>query len=647
MAFDAGMVKALAYELNLLLAGAKIEKINQPEKDEILLSLHLERSEYVGAEEIYADISAAESEVYKPHISGQNQKLLISAGANNPRICLTDKAKENPQKPPMFCMQLRKYLTGAKIISVSQLEFERAMQIEIEAYDSFGFPEKMYLIMEIMGKYSNIIFCGEDKKIRNAIKIIELAPNQKRPLLPGLEYELPPKQNKLCPIETTPEEFISCYDSVSDLDNTTGYTPEMSAEKFICGKYMGISSLIAREIVCRAAGFAAATLEECDKYKLCKAFFEVFDALKEYRIAPYLIREMSKNDETGTITDTGSKNANEIEYTFVPIKQYGKTAESVKRATFSELIDNFFFERDRREHIKQRSSDILKMLTNAETRLRKKIALQREELIKCKDKDKYKLYGDVIKDSIYMLERGMKRAKLMNYYADEPVEIEVELDEKLTPTQNSQRYYKRYNKAKVAEIELTKQIDLAERELDYIYTVFDSLTKAESENDLTEIRFELYESGYASKMKNQLVNMQKKSQSKPLEFVTDGGFKVLCGKNNMQNDRLTTKTADRDDYWFHAKNTPGSHVILICDGAEPSDEDLTQAAQIAAYYSKAAGEQNSENSGAAMNVAVDYTPVGQVKKPNGSKPGFVIYRTNRTAYVTPDAALVERLKINK
>lgn len=634
MAFDAGMVKALAYELDLLLRGAKIEKINQPEKDEVVFSLHLERSE---------PTESSENGVYRPFSLSQNRKLLISAGANNPRICLTDRIKENPQKPPMFCMQLRKYLIGARIISVNQLEFERAMRIELEAYDSFGFSEKKYLILEIMGKYSNIIFCDADMRILNAIKIIELAPNQKRPILPGLTYELPPKQNKLSPIDTDAAEFEQVLERAMR-GEADGFTPEMPAEKFICAAYMGISSLVAREIVSRAAFDVSAVLSECDPKRLRTAFFEVFDALREYRIAPYMIVEKPKGEDGRSSADAGSKLGTPIEYSFIPIKQYGGAAESVRRDTISELIDEFFFERDRREHLKQRSSDILKLLTNAETRLHKKIALQQDELAKCADREKYRLYGDVIKDSIYLLERGMKRARLMNYYADEPEEIEVELDEKLTPAQNSQRYYKRYSKAKTAQLELTKQIELANRELDYIDTVFDALTKAETETELSEIRLELAQSGYASKLKNQNAADKKAPHTKPLEFATDGGFRVLCGKNNTQNDRLTTKLAERDDYWFHAKNSPGSHVILFCEGGEPSDEDLTQAAQIAAYYSKAAGESGSSSS--AMNIAVDYTRAGQVKKPNGSKPGFVIYRTNRTAYVTPDAAVIERLRGN-
>ncbi len=636
MAFDAGMVHALAYELDLLLAGAKIEKIHQPEKDEILLFLRLSNQSETVAKAVSGEGPDTADErgtlpIYAPAIpGGYNQKLLISLSPNHPRICFTDQSRENPAKPPMLCMQLRKYLTGAKIKGVRQLGFERAMEMEIEAYDAFGFAETKFLIMEVMGKYSNLIFCDDQRKILGAVKYIEMSPAQKRPLLPGLTYELPPAQDKLDPMATDADQFSAAFSSFAEAsDNPAGV--EAPAEKFICRSFMGISSLIAREIASRAAGHVDATMAECGEKRLFEAFCAVYRSLSEHRVAPYLVRE----NTPGVTAEEGRA----IEYAFVPITQYGGAAVCLRRPSFSALIDGFFAERDRREHLRQRSSDILRLLTNAETRLTKKLALQRAELAKCADKEQYKRCADAIRDSIYLLKRGMKEATLTDYYAEEPTEIRVILDEKLTPAQNSQRYYKKYNKAKVAEVELSKQIALGEGELAYIYTVFDALTKAETEADLQEIRLELYQSGYASKMKQ--FAAQKAPTTKPMTFCTSGGFTLLCGKNNLQNDRLTTKVADREDYWFHAKNIPGSHVILVTDGREPGDEDLTEAAVLAAYYSKA-NEANAGDGGA--KVAVDYTKIAQIKKPGGARPGFVTYKSNRTAYVTPDAKVVDRLK---
>ncbi len=634
MALDAGMVRALAYEMDLLLTDAKIEKIHQPEKDELLFFVRLTNQSEAVAKAVSGE--APDSDSYLPSIpGGLNRKLLISLSANHPRICLTDQTRENPAKPPMLCMQLRKYLTGAKIKSVRQLNFERAMEMEVEAYDAFGFPQKMYLIMEVMGKYSNLIFCDENRKILGAVKYIELSPAQKRPLLPGLTYELPPAQDKYDPMTADRGIFAKALaDFCADDDNSAGI--EAPAEKFICRGFLGISPLIAREIAHHAGGAADATIAECGEERLWESFSAVFSNLKEGKIAPYLIRE----SRPGVTEEEGKA----IEYTFCPITQYGNAAVCRKMPSFSAMIELFYGERDQRERMKQRSSDILKLLGNAEARLLKKLSLQRSEIGKCADKDKFKLYGDVIRDSIYLLQRGMKQATLVNYYAEEPEELVVQLDEKLTPAQNSQRYYKKYNKAKVAEVELTKQIALGESELAYIYSVFEALTKAESEADLQEIRQELYESGYASKMKN--FTAKKNVNSKPMVFETSGGFTLLCGKNNLQNDRLTTKVADREDYWFHAKNTPGSHVILVTDGREPADEDLTEAATLAAYYSKANGAAGEQDDSLTQGgkVAVDYTKIHQVRKPGGARPGFVTYKTNRTAYVFPDPKVVERLK---
>ena len=302
--------------------------------------------------------------------------------------------------------------------------------------------------------------------------------------------------------------------------------------------------------------------------------------------------------------------------------------------SFGVLLDEYFGRRDHVERIRQRTADIFRLLTNAETRLTKKLALQKQDLADCAKKEEFKLWGDLITGNIWRLERGMEEAVVENYYEDDCPEIRIPMDKRLSPQQNAQRYYKRYNKSKTAEVELAKQIKIAESELAYIYTVFDSLTRAETENDILEIRDELYRSGYASRMKNYAA--KKLAAPKLMEFKTSGGYRVLVGKNNHQNDHLTTKVASKWDYWFHVKNQPGSHCVLFTDGEEPSERDFTEAATIAAYYSKV-----SEG----VNVPVDYTLVKNIRKPGGAKPGFVTYSTNYTAYVTPDEKLVLALKV--
>ena len=575
MAFDAGMIAAITHELNNTIINAKIEKIHQPEKDEIIFYMRNERTDY---------------------------KLLLSAGANNPRLNLTGETYENPKAPPMFCMLLRKHLINARITSVCQLGFERAVEIAFDTRDELGFDCTRYIYVEIMGKHSNIIFCNQDKKVISAIKIIDFTTSQKRQILPGMLYEAPPPQNKKSPLDENMSGFLELYD-------VSPY--QLEPDKFITANYMGISQLVAREIAYRAGKMYTPR-------ELWNSFNEVIGNVRNNIYSPVLVK------------DTSGKF---IEYCFTQITQYGSIATAEIVDSFGGLIDLYFTVREKSDRIKQRAADIFKLISNTEARLLKKIQLQKNDIKTCAEKDIHKLYGELILSNIYKMEKGITKISLPNYYDENLAEVEIGLDSRLTPSQNAQVYFKRYNKAKVAEVALAKQIQISEIELDYIYTVFESLTKAENENDLNEIRQELYESGYASKMRN--YSVQKMKQSKPLEFTTDGGYKVLCGKNNIQNDILTFKTAAKLDYWFHTKNIPGSHVVMFSDGEEPSEVDFTQAAIIAAQYSKASDGEN---------VAVDYTLVKNIKKPVGSKPGFVTYSTNWTAYVTPDAETVKKLK---
>lgn len=582
MAYDAGMLRCITNEINALEV-CRVEKIYQPMNDEIILLLHAGRD---------------------------SVKLLINAGSNYPRIHFTDSKTENPAKAPMFCMLLRKHLGGAKLLRAAQIGYERVCELEFEAYDEMGYKSKKYLICEIMGKYSNLILTDSDKKIISALKMIDFSTSAQRQILSGITYELPPRQDKLDPLQSTRQDIERAYDAAS---------PEIKCDKFISNTLMGIAISVARQIVYSCTGDIDAILKDVDREVLVTELLDLISSIKNGSCCPYLV--ISESTET-------------IEYSYVPLEYYGAGVKNEKLDSFSQLVDCFYTKKSKNERIRQRSADILRLLTNAQNRVKRKIAVQTDELAECEKCEEYKLIADLITANIYLIKRGQKSVNVVNYYDPDCPEIEIELEERLSPAQNAQRYYKKYNKAKKAKQELSRQIELAKQELEYIETVFEALSKAETEADLAEIRDELYHSGYASRMKNYSSSF-KPQAPKPLKFKTTNGYTVLCGKNNKQNDYITTKLASRFDWWFHVKNLPGSHVLLQTDGEEPPEVDFTEAAEIAAFYSKADGN----------NVAVDYTQVRNVKKPAGSKPGYVIYHINWTAYVTPDEKKIEKMVV--
>ena len=575
MAFDAGMVLALASELEGRIVGARVEKVHQPERDEIVLLLHVGR---------------------------ENLRLVISASPSNPRIHLSTLSKENPSAPPMFCTMLRKYLTGAKVLAVRTLGFERIIFMDFEAHDDLGYPFKVTLVAEIMGKYSNIIFChGDNMKILGAVRPVDFTTSRVRQVLSGMLYEAPPAQDKKNPLEETREGFLgSARDS------------EKRPDKFITDTYLGISALVAREIAHRGE-------ESCKA--LCDEFFRFVDILK------------SRNFKAVMIVD---ENSRPVEYCFFDIIQYSGM-KKVYFDSISHLIETFFSSRDNSERVKQRAADIFKLLTNTKARLEKKTAIQLSELEECEKKEEMRKLGELITANIYMLKKGMAHARVIDYYEENTPEIMIPLDTRLTPAQNAQAYFKKYTKMKNAELEISKQLENTEREVAYIDSVLDSLSRASGQSELDEIRRELSESGYSSVQKQ---SHSKKAQvsGKPIEYITSGGYRLLCGKNNLQNDYITTKLAEKSDWWFHIKNAPGSHVIMFAQGEEPSAQDFTEAATVAAYNSSLAE---------GKNVSVDYTLVKHIKKPSASKPGFVTYTTYWSAVVTPDKELCERLRKSK
>ncbi len=572
MAFDACMMRAVLGEFTREFPEAKIEKVLEPQNDEIDLVIH------------YGKIS---------------RRLVFNVGPNAPRLQLSDVAKENPKAAPVFCMQLRKHLVGARIRSVSQPNLDRIAVFHLSCYDDMGFQTEKKLICEIMGKYANLILTDCDGKIITALKMIDFAASTVRQVLPGLKYQLPELQDKLSPLVIDKAEFLT---------RLAAFPEGRSAEKFITSTYSGIATRIAREIAYRVSGSLDTPVSNIDRER----FFEVFSEWQTLLL-----------DECYTPTAIIDKDGKPADYAYMPVTHMLGAYTLKSYSTFRELFDMYFAERDRQEKIRHRAHDLVRLLTNAISRTEKKITLQREALADSARGEEYKRAADLITANLYLLKRGMESFRTVDYYSEECPDVEIKLDSRLSPSSNAQKMYKQYNKAKNARAVLTEQIKHWEKELDYLRGVQSFLERAESEDELIQIREELYSAGYATRMKG--YRPERKMKLKITEFKTSGGMRVLVGKNNIQNDYLSHKLASDSDIWFHVKGHHGSHVILVTEGEEPSTSDYTEAAEIAAYYSQAKGD----------NVAVDYTRVKNLKRPQGSKPGFVTYKTNYTAYVTP------------
>ena len=582
MAFDACMMRAVLSELVREFPEAKIEKVLQPRNDEIDMVIHHGRV---------------------------SRRLVFNVGPNAPRLQLSDKQKENPLKAPMFCMLLCKYFLGAKIISVSQPGFDRIAFITVSCYDEMGFATEKIIVCEIMGKYANLIILDADKKILAALKIIDFAASSVRQVLPGLKYQIPAMADKIIPTEIDEATFRS---------KLAEFPGERTCEKFITQTYSGIATQIARELTYRASGHTDMPVCNIDPDKFYSVFLDWQRLLIEENYQPTIVFD-----------DSGKP----IDYSYMDITYLGANMDKRHYASLSQMLDCYFEEKDRLEHIHQRAHDITTLLNNAEARTERKLGIQRQSLLDAERGEEYKKNADLITANLYRLERGMESFVTTDYYDESCPEIEIKLDPRLSPSQNAQKMYKLYNKCKTAKTVLTEQIKLWESELKYLESVRQFLSRAECEQDVIEIRDELYRSGYASKLRGYVP--PKKIVSSPHRLRTSGGYELLVGRNNIQNDALTFKTAKKGDLWFHTKDIPGSHVIMLCDGEEPSEQDYTEAASVAARYSKATGDL----------VAVDYTRVKNIKKPQGAKPGFVIYKTNYTAFVRPASdGEIERMK---
>lgn len=570
MAFDACMLRAVLDEFNNTMPDARIEKVTQPGIDEVDLLIHSGR---------------------------RSDRLVFNFGPSAPRCQLSAIAKENPKQAPMFCMLLRKYLTGARIVRAEQLGFDRIAVFYLSATDELGFPTERKIVSEIMGKYANLIVLDSEDKIIGAAKIVDFAASSVRQVIPGMRYQIPANADKLLPIGLDREELLS---------RLADYPEGRGADKFITSTYSGVAISIARELVYRASGAVDTPVSMLDRERFASVMEEWGRLLSEHRYTP-----------TAVVGADGAP----IEYSYMDISYLGEDCKKTVYSSFGELFDSYFSERDRLERIKQRGRDLVNLVSSGIARAERKLALQLQSKLESEGADEYRLHGDLITANIYRLRRGMTEFECENYYEENMPTVKIALDERLSPAQNAQRAYKHYTKLKTAGEIMEKQIELTRLELGYLESVSAFLERAESEDDLTEIREELCLAGFGSRMKG--YKSYKLKPRKPMTLKTSGGFTLLVGKNNTENDRLTFKTAERHDIWFHTKDIPGSHVIMQTEGREPGERDYTEAAAVAAYFSKAASD----------TVAVDYTAVKNIKKPSGAKPGYVIYKTNYTAFV--------------
>ncbi len=590
MPLDAICLGAVTEELNHVLAGCRVEKVYQPDRDEIVLQTRGQ---------------------------GGARRLLVSTAAGAPRVHFIDVARENPAAPPMFCMLLRKHVQGAKIAAVVQPAVERMLTIELDTTDEMGVACKKHLICELMGKHSNVILCGEDNRIIDAMRRVDGDLSGKRQVLPGLFYRLPPAQEKHDPFA------LSGVGLSASLQSADG---EMGLDRYLLSQLLGFSPLLCRELSYRATGDAAKPVGKLtaeEQLRLAQVFEDLKSYLTEKRWKPFLL---TKTEDHAV-----------FDFSFLPITQYEGLMTVSQEQSFSDLLAAFFEKKGKAERMARRSADLHKAVVNARDRLARKLAAQQKELDATQNREQYKRLGDLITANLYQLEKGMNKAVVVDYYDEACPEVEVALDVRLTPQQNAQKYFKLYNKAKTAEEVLTQQLAQGRADLDYLESVLVALGEAESERDLAQLREELTQAGVlSSKQARNKKQRVKPVAAKPFHYRSSDGFDIFAGKNNLQNDLLTLKTAFKSDIWFHTQKIHGSHVILVADGREPTDRAMTEAAMIAAYHSKA--RQSSL-------VPVDYTPVRQVKKPAGAKPGMVIYHVYQTAYVTPDEAAVERLRI--
>ena len=566
MAFDAFFLTAVLQEIREKATGGRVEKIHQPSRDTLILHLRCE---------------------------GGREKLLFAPNPAAPRLHLTAANPENPPEPPMFCMLLRKHLLGARLAEITQPPMERCATFWFDCTDEMGYPVQKRLVAELMGRTCNLYLLGGDGRILDCLRRVGLDESA-RPALPGMYYQEPEAIAKKNPLEMTEEDYVNLL--------ATPGADELSQR--LMDSLGGLSPLVCREAALFAAGQTDARLEDCreDAAEKLSLFFREHLS----RPAPWFF---AQSDGTPK------------QYAFCPIRQYGSCERS---ESFTRLLDSFYILRDRRDAMRQKSQALRKTVTNLCQRLERKLAIQEKELSATYDRERLRQLGDIVTANIHRVVKGQTVLEAEDFYHEEMKTIQIPISPILSPQQNAAKFYKDYTRMKNAEKELTRQIELGQQELSYLQSVQEELGRAESDAELEEIRQELHAGGYVRMDSGK--RKMKTAKLPPMRFESTDGYPIYVGRNNRQNDELTFKLARKDDIWLHAQKVHGSHVIISCGGTQPPDDTVTQAAQLAAYYSESKGGQN---------ISVDVTPVKQVKKLSGAKPGMVIYHTYNTVYVNP------------
>jgi predicted ribosome quality control (RQC) complex YloA/Tae2 family protein len=585
MALDSIFLRALTSELSQNLVGAKIEKVLQPARGSLVFGIKADK----------------------------RVNLFIGGSSGSARINLTNRDFEKPEEPPMFCMLLRKHLVGARIISVTQPDFERVVVFRLAAPGMFGEGEERSLIVELLGRNTNVILTDGEGIITDCLYRIG-AIGEKRMVLPGMMYRLPPKQDKRSLSETDGEGMLSAINE---------HDEQEQLDKLLVGSFLGISPLVARELCLGAYGevsprlFEAKARDNCDG--IVKALLTLSELISNNGQRPYAI-----------LSPDGSP----FDISYIPITQYGADYKLHEYDSFSELLEGFSGRRDDEERRRQRSRELTRTIKSCRDRVARRIAVQESELKKTENREQLRECGDIITSNIHAMHKGMSLLRAFDYYSPDGGEREIPLDPLKSPQENAAKYYKDYTKAKSAGVHLQEQLKKGRAELDYLDSVLDELERAENVKDLTEIRAELISGGYVRQSKSD--KRIKRQVSGPMKFVSSSGFEIRVGRNNSQNDELTLKSSAKTDVWLHTQKIHGSHVVISCGGRTPDDVTLTEAASLAALYSQGAS---------SGKVPVDYTLIKFVKKPNGARPGMVIYTDYKTIFAAPDSELAEKLKI--
>lgn len=582
MSLDGIFLNSITNDLYKKLIGGRVDKIHQPDKNEIVISIRNK---------------------------GENYKLLLTAISSSPRLHLTNVTRQNPIGPPMFCMLLRKHLTGAHITDIKQVNFDRIVEISFECKDELDSTVHKSLITEIMGKHSNIIFINQDKAIIDALKRIAENVSSVRQIYPGLKYVIPPGSDKLNPLNVTKELFMKEIESANS---------GIYIYNFLYKNFLGFSPFIAKEI-CYLTSLNESTylgeLSQVKKEELWNEFNKIIIKIKQNDFSYNIYYDDNKNHYGFYCMDV----------------EYLKDFDRKSFLSAGELLDEYYYELDNKNKINQRVASLIKSINTKIDRDKKKIEKQRNELLNAENRDKYRIYGELILSNLHKTPENHKFT-VINYYDPEQKEITIPLDPKLNLSQNSQKFFKRYNKLKKAEEELQKLIDSSINEISYLENILFAIEECETTDDLNDIYNELIAEGFLKRKSK----VNKSNKVKPVTtFISSEDHEILVGKNNIQNDMITFKIGKKEDFWFHAKNLPGSHVIIKTNGDELADEEYIEAARIAAFYSK------GKKSG---TVEVDYTKKSNVKKPPNAKPGFVIYETNYSMLVEPN---IDGIKIKE